>query len=305
MTQRFTSIVVPFDGSPAAKAGLEYAIALAGAGGRLILVSVIDSRIALTPYVSPLASWDPAPMLSMLEERTQFVMQSALDRCGAAGLAATRHVVHETPVHGIRSAAERYDADLIVIGTQARAGLPRAFLGSTAEGVIRSSLIPVLAVHADAPAPPAGDVFAAGVLVALDDSSPSDAAALVASRFVAAYTPRFVACGVVDSETLYERAATYGYDPGPLASEMRAHARAVVEAALGRAAFAVAVAIRIVEGKPAGTIVETARSEGVGAIVIGSHGRRGVQRLLLGSVAEAVLRSSHVPVLIVRAEPAR
>ena len=58
---------------------------------------------------------------------------------------------------------------------------------------------------------------------------------------------------------------------------------------------------RLVEaGKPAQTIVETARDGSIDHIVMGSHGRQGVSRLLLGSVAETVVRRSPVPVTVAR-----
>lgn len=53
-------------------------------------------------------------------------------------------------------------------------------------------------------------------------------------------------------------------------------------------------------GRPARSIVEFADAEGVDHIVMGSHGRSGVSRILLGSVAETVLRRAHCPVTIVR-----
>jgi len=53
-------------------------------------------------------------------------------------------------------------------------------------------------------------------------------------------------------------------------------------------------------GRPAGTIVEYAEAEGFDHIVMGSHGRSGVSRILLGSVAETVVRRATVPVTVVR-----
>lgn len=60
----------------------------------------------------------------------------------------------------------------------------------------------------------------------------------------------------------------------------------------------------LVEGDPAHEILETAQREGAGMIVMSSHGRSGLGRWLLGSVAEKVMRHAHVPVLVVRPEPA-
>lgn len=53
-------------------------------------------------------------------------------------------------------------------------------------------------------------------------------------------------------------------------------------------------------GRPAQTIVEVATEDSIDHIVMGSHGRKGVSRILLGSVAEAVMRNSPVPVTVVR-----
>ena len=60
------------------------------------------------------------------------------------------------------------------------------------------------------------------------------------------------------------------------------------------------VSTETVRGTPARRIVEFAEEEGVDQIVIGSHGRSGVSRVLLGSVAEQVVRRSPVPVTVVR-----
>jgi len=71
-----------------------------------------------------------------------------------------------------------------------------------------------------------------------------------------------------------------------------------IEDAVGDDALTVETAIEV--GKPVRTIVEYAEDEGVDQIVMGSHGRSGVTRILLGSVAEAVVRRSPVPVTVVR-----
>jgi nucleotide-binding universal stress UspA family protein len=58
----------------------------------------------------------------------------------------------------------------------------------------------------------------------------------------------------------------------------------------------------VVEGKPSATIVEHAAEDDCDLIVMGTHGRGGIDRLLLGSVAERVVRRSTVPVMTVRVE---
>ena len=66
------------------------------------------------------------------------------------------------------------------------------------------------------------------------------------------------------------------------------------------AEYGVPVATRLLEGSPSRRIVEYAESEDCDLVVMGTHGRGGIDRLLLGSVAEGVVRASSVPVLTVR-----
>lgn len=71
---------------------------------------------------------------------------------------------------------------------------------------------------------------------------------------------------------------------------------------LSKAALDIECDVRTVTevGRPAQTILELAESEGIDHIVMGSHGRTGVSRILLGSVTESVIRGSPVPVTVVR-----
>lgn len=82
---------------------------------------------------------------------------------------------------------------------------------------------------------------------------------------------------------------------------LRRDAEASVEAARRIAeARGVPVETRVVKGSPSREIVEYTEREGCDLVVMGTHGRGGIDRLLLGSVAETVVRGSSVPVLTVR-----
>ncbi|WP_144903074.1 universal stress protein [Halobellus captivus] len=82
--------------------------------------------------------------------------------------------------------------------------------------------------------------------------------------------------------------------------EAKAEAEEVLEEARDELDIDGAVTTKTDVGRPAATIVEAARDADIDHVVIGSHGRRGVSRLVLGSVAEHVARRSPVPVTIVR-----
>lgn len=87
----------------------------------------------------------------------------------------------------------------------------------------------------------------------------------------------------------------------------RTQGQALLDAARDRAqARGVAAETTLVEfppGRVADSIVAQAEAHGCDLIVMGSHGRRGIGRMMLGSDAELVLRTSHVPVLVVRRPP--
>jgi universal stress protein A len=76
-------------------------------------------------------------------------------------------------------------------------------------------------------------------------------------------------------------------------------------ASQARSAGASEVATRLVQGSPSGEIVATQQSDGYDLIVMGTHGRTGIGHVLLGSVAEKVVRGAHCPVLTVRAPDAK
>ncbi len=99
---------------------------------------------------------------------------------------------------------------------------------------------------------------------------------------------------------------TYGgvegwVDMEQIADQQRDHARRLVENARERAADrGITVTTEVLTGKPARSIVEYVGENDIDHVVIGSHGRSGVSRVLLGSVAETVVRRSPVPVTVIR-----
>lgn len=140
------------------------------------------------------------------------------------------------------------------------------------------------------------------VLVPIDESDPSDKALdYVFSRHA---EDEITVVHVVDLTELM----TYGgieagmmADFGGLREQQQSRAEELVEAARERAlAEGLDVHTEVLVGRPERIIVEYADDHGVDHIVIGSHGRSGASRVLLGSVAEAVARRSSVPVTIVR-----
>ena len=303
MTTPFTRILLPYDGSEPANAAMTYAIALGRSGAALDVVYVVDERPLIAQSATSVVAFDPMPLVEALTAQAEAVVDVAQRRCHDAGVTTSSTIVHELPVSGIVRTAERNHDELIVIGTHARTGVPRAFLGSTTDGVLRSGSTPVLAVRSGMSVAPETALLRK-LLVAVDDSDPADAAVALAEHLNRTLGSTCVLCSVFDSRETYDKALTYGYDPSTFLHELRAHAQSAVDAARIRGAFAPGSASEaIVEDEPAAGIIAAAERSGADAIVMGSHGRRGLRRLFLGSVAEAVVRRSPIPVLIVRSAP--
>jgi nucleotide-binding universal stress UspA family protein len=92
-------------------------------------------------------------------------------------------------------------------------------------------------------------------------------------------------------------------DPfGPFEKAAAAEAQAILSQAADEAKkrYVECETVHVADKHPADGILETAKAKGCGLIVIASHGRRGIRRALLGSVANEVATQSEVPVLIVR-----
>jgi nucleotide-binding universal stress UspA family protein len=252
----------------------------------------------ITQSATTIAVYDATPMIEALDEQARTVLTQAQTRARDAQIEPSLALVHDTPIAGIVGLAGNRACDLIAMGTHARTGLARALIGSTTEGVLRRSRVPVLAVHAETRL--RQGVLLRTALVAIDDSDPADAAVALSAKLLRACGTHLILCNVADTRDIYEMAGTYGYDPRQFVHEALANAHAMLERALARLGSSDAAEMAVLEGEPVEAIVDGAERYLVDLIVIGSHGRRGLRRLLLGSVAEHVVRRSKVPVLVVR-----
>lgn len=134
------------------------------------------------------------------------------------------------------------------------------------------------------------------VLVAIDGSPASEAAV----EFVAEEWPSTVVVllHVVDPSRVGYRAVATTAETWY--EQERERAEELLDAAKEPFPETTSVEQLVEVGRPAATIVEVANREGVDHVVLGSHGREGMSRVLLGSVAESVVRRSPAPVTVAR-----
>jgi nucleotide-binding universal stress UspA family protein len=141
-------VLVPTDGSDAAEAAVNHAVAVAEACGAAVRVlSVVDTR-ALAAQ-SELAPSDV--MLESLEERSEHAVNEVAERCEAAGLSVETAIARGAPSRAVCEDAAENNADLVVMGTRGRSGLDRVLLGSVTERTVRHAPVPVMAVRGGEP----------------------------------------------------------------------------------------------------------------------------------------------------------
>lgn len=282
----YRRILCPVDFSEATDAGLAAARRLAAAtAAEVVLLHAVDfphESVATERFyleVEDAARERMADLADGFEEGTKTAVEV---RRGDAREA-------------ILEAASEEGMDAIVMPGHGRAGLDRLLHGSVATQVVRTAPCPVLVV-------PPGAELGGPILFATDFSEHAQRALGHAVALARALGERLV---IMHVATLVEDGVQDWRFPAltqemvdAVLEEAEAELAATVEQA---GEEALEVTARLVRGTYAATeIVETAASLEAGILVVGSHGRTGLARAVLGSVAEKVLRASPVPVLVVR-----
>lgn len=211
------------------------------------------------------------------------------------------------PASAILRYAESHDVDLIAMGTHGRRGLSRLLLGSTAREVVQLAPCPVLTVRLGTDEAALPSLRGGSILVAVDFSDTSREALRQAVRLAETMEARIDLLHVIE-EPFQPVGAGYTLRP---VYELEPD----IEERLGKAlrAFRDEVAgdfrsygsMEILLSFPARSIVETAERLGSGLVVLGTKGLRGLEHLVMGSVAEAVVRTAPCPVLTVKTQAAR
>lgn len=187
--------------------------------------------------------------------------------------------------------ASTLGADLIVMGTHGRTGVRRVALGSVAEAVTRHAQCPVLTVR---PAAGGDESALRRVMVAVEEAAPEPPQVAWAARLAHAYGSRLDLVRVVAPSLLH---------PGDTPAHARGH-KDLRQLEERLEADGLTVTSRVVDGDPADALLATAAHLAPDLLVVGSHGRTGVRRVVLGSVSERVLREAPCPVLVARSTTA-
>lgn len=294
----FHRILFAGDHSACSRAAFEAARALAAeSGAHLHVLNVLEPVLVSEPPGPARGARLPGilPPTTAAERREAEAHLRAAYQPGPGG--PIDYLVRDGDAPSeILHAADDVDADLIVVGTHGRGGLERLAFGSVAEAVLRRSSRPVLVARSPGGARP--EAAFRRILHPSDFSGRSWPALGVARALARAHHARLILMHVAPAEVLTGGTFYAPADLGPERAELEKLREQSAQAGLDES-----VETRFAQGDPASEIVRSAEEAGCDLIVMGSHGRTGLRRLLMGSVAESVCRRAPCLTLIVKDAP--
>jgi nucleotide-binding universal stress UspA family protein len=305
----FRKLLVPLDRSSLAEEAIGQAASIARESK-----ATIDLVLALEPFA--FGGFADLPWESDSSAERQYLASIAAELESGAHVRATCAVVRGAPGEMIGQRARDIGADLIVMTSHGRTGFSRTWLGSVADAVMRKSAIPVLMLRPEQGTanrrttaksverilvPMDGSALAVGILPAAMNLARAARASIVLLRVVP----------VIPVMTAYE--PTVPVTSMPIVPDRQATKQLADEANTELASVArrlhedtgVAVDAEVVVAEQiAQAIVDQVAARDADVVAMSTHGR-GASRWLFGSVADKVLRSSRVPVLLYRPVDAR
>lgn len=307
------NILVPIDFSRMSIQGIETAKRL----GRRFGAAIHLAHVYETPYAAyPGVTWKALPV-SFEEETVKQLAQKLKILAGRCGLSPRdpTHLKRGAPVFDvICSLVAEIPADLLVVPTRASRGIKRFFLGSTAERLVQHSPCPVLVDRKSAAQLPLDSLPAAPalridkILVPADFSRCSLEGLRYAIQFAEKFAAKITVLHVLD----------LGYSQ-PIdihaTRDLSMCARVAVKKALKNAREEMRKFVRLVKfgrvrfdtalviGTPVEQISDFALAQDVDLIITATHGLTGFKHILIGSIAEHLVRQSRVPILVVPSHP--
>lgn len=288
-------VVVATDLTDAARPALVQGKAHAAAiGAPLIVCHVIHDVFRNHPLIPNPAENELMLGAALISRAADLVADQIERELGPSGDAAQIAVESGSPEEEIVRIAEARSASLIVVGAKPRHGA-QLVLGHVAERVVRYAHAAVLVAREG--------TTTGRVLVPTDFTEGSRTALAIARAFAQSTGAEVTLLHVVKpmssvlSSALMPLGDTWSPPPKAAMERLEALGLATLESLATEHGFA---RFEQLEGDPADVVIERAAALDVDVVIMGSRGRRGLARLVLGSVAEKVIRNSHCSVLVAR-----
>jgi nucleotide-binding universal stress UspA family protein len=297
----FQRILIPLDGSTRAERVIPVAARLAHAsGGSVILVRVVSKSSGLWPSVAQQTTLAQQVLAADLAQAERYLAGVATSP-ELEGVPTESEVRFGPTVSTILTVAAASQADLIVLCSHGYTGITRRIMGSVAEKLARDASMPVLVLREDGPVPGAAHRDASRplrALVPLDGSAHAKAALEPAASLLAALAGS--APGVLHLVRVVQPVTTDIEEGGMLTASAKARRYLSATAEHIRAGFVAPAAAKLI--RTAENAEATEGEEVLGdcdVIALATHGRDGLQRWVMGSVTEQVLRDTKLPLLVV------
>lgn len=301
----YRSLLVPLDGSMFGEHALPLALSIARRAHASL--QVVHVHVPPAPmYVEGMAVLEDTSD-GEARERERAYLDEVIKRLAAVSTAPASAALLEGPIaDALHEHAVATGVDLVVLTTHGRGPLARFWLGSVADELVRRLPMPLLLVRPQEEAPdPAKEQVLQHVLIPLDGTALAEQILEPAVALGTVMQADYTLLRVLNP------LATAGHDPAgyPISGlvpealkQVQTEAEAYLERTAKRLrAQSLRVRTRVVVGShPAVAILDEASANPIDLIALETHGRRGLNRLLLGSVADKVLRGSPTPVLVHR-----
>ncbi len=270
----------------------------------ILLAKRFEARIELAhaygapaATLSPYGTVFPMDLLDGVKSAARAKLDEEAERIRGLGLDVTTRLSKRTPQETLPWLAGEVGADLVVMGTRGHSGLKQMVLGSVAQQLIREAPCPVMSVPAKATlADPIERILVPSDFSTAEGPTLEIARELAGSGEKAAeivlihavYVPPELESELADGDTPISHAVT---DPA------RARIDQLVADLIAQGHRASG---RLLMGRPEEAVIREVDDSGADLVVMGTHGRSGISHLLVGSVAERVVRGASCATVTVR-----
>ncbi|MFC1866336.1 universal stress protein [Chloroflexota bacterium] len=304
-SQKFKKVLLPLDGSIFSEIATIYAANLVkNQNVELILLSVLITE----------SRKNPEEELYYLDKRIDVINATlkAQKESGGTKPIIKRELIIGKPANEILNYKRDYNIDLIIMATRGRSGVTKLIMGSVASKVVSASGIPVLLVKTKKGETKLEDQatdVTRRVIIPLDGSKLSESTISIAQEFVSQFGDKqseIILLSVFEPSPVQSGHSPLMMSDGQKAAGIKSYEHALkIQEYLSNLKETIRckdinITINTVVGNPAEKIIEQSLDKKATLIAMSTHGRSGMTRIAYGSVAEAVIYKSQIPILLIK-----
>jgi nucleotide-binding universal stress UspA family protein len=301
------NVLVPIDFSHMSIQAIDAAKGLAHRFGATVHLAHVHGSDYPAAFTAPMPPFQSFSAVNYQQEIEQNVAHQLSDLAKEYRLASANcHVRTGGPAFDeICGLAQEISAGLIVTPTHGRTGLKHVFLGSTAERIVQHSPCPVFVVRQKKRKSETGRTFTAHtILVPVDFSDCSREGLQYAIGFANEFGAKIVLLHATYLGYVYASEGTAIYDVRALQEAARKNAERQMRELVRKVKFGrVKFETFLTNSSPVLDVCAFARDHNVDLIITSTHGQTGWKHMLVGSIAEHVVRYAPCPVLVVPSHP--